>query len=129
MNLRLNQEKKPGGTDILLKAMIPSENETWEDVAYNNPHIEVCEEYDVLYPESIENINVNETLDLTQCGIKVEHIKENEEPYVRDDVTFDFEYDTNQWTNEASEDQFPILRRNTTEWYTGKCNCQRRRWK
>ena len=30
-------------------------------------------------------------------------------------MTFDFEYDTNQWTNEASEDQFPILRRNTTD--------------
>ena len=113
--LTIKSGEETWGTDILLKAMIPSENETWEDVAYNNPHIEVCEEYDVLYPESIENINVNETLDLTQCGIKVEHIKENEEPYVRDDVTFDFEYDTNQWTNEASEDQFPILRRNTTD--------------
>ena len=36
---------------------------TWEDVAYNNPHIEVCEEYDVLYPESIENIQAGDVLD------------------------------------------------------------------
>lgn len=104
------------GTGIALRALHPSEGESEEPTySYVNIPVQVCEEYDVLYPESIENINVNETLDLTQCGIKVEHIKENEEPYVRDDVTFDFEYDTNQWTNEASEDQFPILRRNTTD--------------
>lgn len=104
------------GTGIALRALHPSEDESEEPTySYVNIPVQVCEEYDVLYPESIENINVNETLDLTQCGIKVEHIKENEEPYVRDDVTFDFEYDTNQWTNEASEDQFPILRRNTTD--------------
>lgn len=102
------------GTDIFLKAMIPSENGKQEDVTYNNVHIEVCREYDVLYPESVENINVNEILDLNRCGLKVEHIRENAPSYTREDVSYDFEYDTNQWTNEASEDKFPILRRNTT---------------
>lgn len=102
------------GTDIFLKAMIPSEKGKQEDVTYNNVHIEVCREYDVLYPESVENINVNEILDLNRCGLKVEHIRENAPSYTREDVSYDFEYDTNQWTNEASEDKFPILRRNTT---------------
>lgn len=102
------------GTDIFLKAMIPSENGKQEDVTYNNVHIEVCREYDVLYLESVENINVNEILDLNRCGLKVEHIRENAPSYTREDVSYDFEYDTNQWTNEASEDKFPILRRNTT---------------
>lgn len=102
------------GTDIFLKAMIPSENGKQEDVTYNNVHIEVCREYDVLYPESVKNINVNEILDLNRCGLKVEHIRENAPSYTREDVSYDFEYDTNQWTNEASEDKFPILRRNTT---------------
>lgn len=102
------------GTDIFLKAMIPSENGKQEDVTYNNVHIEVCREYDVLYFESVKNINVNEILDLNRCGLKVEHIRENAPSYTREDVSYDFEYDTNQWTNEASEDKFPILRRNTT---------------
>lgn len=102
------------GTDILLKAVISSEDGTGESVAYNNTHIEVCEEYDVLYPERIENINAGDVLNFNTCGLKVEHIKENEETD-RNDVTYEFEYDTNLWTDEASEGQFPILRRKTAD--------------
>ena len=103
------------GTDILLKAMVSSENGEQEDVAHNNVHIEVCEEYDVIYPENIENINVGESLDFNNCGLRVEHIKENEDPYTRNDVSYDFEYDRNQWTNEASEGQLPVLIRKTSD--------------
>ena len=46
---------------------------------------------------------------------KVERIKENQESYIRDDVTYDFEYDTNQWTDEAADGQLPILRRKTAD--------------
>lgn len=113
--LTVKSGEETWGTDILLKAVIPSEDGKGESVAYDNPHIEVCEEYDVICPESIGNIDVGDVLDFNNCDLKVEHIKENEEPYIRDDVTFDFEYDTNLWTNEASEDQLPILRRNTTD--------------
>ena len=114
MNLRLYPEKKTWGTDILLKAVISSEDGTGESVAYNNTHIEVCEEYDVFYPGRIENINAGDVLNFNTCGLKVEHIKENEETD-RNDVTYEFEYDTNLWTDEASEGQFPILRRKTAD--------------
>ena len=103
------------GTDISLKAMIPTEDGKQEEVTFDQVHIEVREEYDVLYPERIENINAGDVLNFNTCGLKVEHIKENEEPYIRDDVTYDFEYDTNLWTDEASEGQFPILRRKTAD--------------
>ena len=102
------------GTDISLKAMIPTEDGKQEEVTFDQVHIEVREEYDVLYPERIENINAGDVLDFNTCDLKVEHIKENED-YIRDDVTYDFEYDTNLWTDEASEGQFPILRRKTAD--------------
>ena len=103
------------GTDILLKAVVSSENGEQEDVAYHNVHIEVCEEYDVIYPENIENINAGDILDFNNCGLRVEHSKEKEGSYTRNDVSYDFEYDTNQWTNEASEGQLPVLRRKTLD--------------
>lgn len=103
------------GTDISLKAVILAEDDNKEDVAFNQVHIEVCEEYDVLYPERIENINAGDVLNFNTCDLNVKHIKENKEPYIRDDVTYDFEYDTNMWTDEASEGQFPILRRKTAD--------------
>ena len=112
--LTVISREKTWGTDILLKAVISSEDGTGESVAYNNTHIEVCEEYDVLYPERIENINAGDVLNFNTCGLKVEHIKENEETD-RNDVTYEFEYDTNLWTDEASEGQIPILRRKTAD--------------
>lgn len=113
--IKIKSGEKNWGTDILLKAMIPAENGEQEDAAYSNAHIEVCEEYDVLYPESMENVSMNEVLNLNDCGLKVEHVREKEASYIRDDVAYDFEYDPEQWEKEASEGQLPILRRKTSD--------------
>ena len=110
------------GTGIALRALHPSEDESEETTySYVNIPVQVCEEYDVLYPESIENIQAGDVLDFNTCDLKVERIKENEESYIRDDVTYDFEYDTNQWTDADSE-------KKNSRWYLGKCDCQRWRW-
>lgn len=104
------------GTGIALRALHPSEDESEEPTySYVNIPVQVCEEYEVLYPESIENIQAGDVLDFNTCDLKVERIKENQESYIRDDVTYDFEYDTNQWTDEAADGQLPILRRKTAD--------------
>ena len=104
------------GTGMALRALHPSEDESEETTySYVNIPVQVCEEYDVLYPETIGNVDAGDVLDFNNCGLKVEHIKENEDPYTRDDVTYDFEYDTDQWTDEAAEGQLPILRRKTAD--------------
>ncbi|MBU5480817.1 hypothetical protein [Blautia sp. MSJ-19] len=113
--LTISSKDETWGTDICLKAVLAGENGTNEDVTFQNIWIEVCDEYDVLYPENIENINAGDILDLNACDLKVEHVKENADPYEREDITYDVEFDTNQWTNEAEEGQLPVLRRKTGE--------------
>ena len=103
------------GTDILLKATLSSE-EGAQDIAYYTLHIEVMAEYDVLYPDQIDNIKVGETLNLNNLGVRVEHEKEGENPVVRNDVSFEFRYDPDQWANVASEgEEFPVLMRKTED--------------
>ena len=104
------------GTDILLKAVIPLEDGTYEDVTSGNIHIEVCDEYDILYPENISNINLGDTLDLNKLDLRVEHINEDGSTSARNDVTYKFEYDSeNNWKNTAAEGQLPILTRVSTD--------------
>ena len=120
-----NKEKKitvesgdeTGGTNILLKASIASEDGTVQEVAEDCIYVEVCDEYDVLYPEYMENINVGDTLNLneTELGLRVEHVKENEEPVIRDDVTLEYDYDTEQWEDITEDESRPVLKRATTD--------------
>lgn len=108
-----------GGTNILLKAVINTEN--GQEEALCNLWVNVRNDYDVLYPESLD-VATGETLDLTdpEVGLCVKNVKENEETGViettdRNDVTYEVEYDENQWENSAEEGQLPILRRMTNE--------------
>lgn len=109
--LTVKSKEETWGSDILLKATIPSEKEGQEDVAYNNVWINVRNEYDVLYPESLKAPNLGEILDLNQCGLEVKHIKEDGTSSDSENFYYDVEFDSNQWKDEAEEGQLPILRR------------------
>lgn len=113
--LTVRSKEETWGNEILLKATIPSENEGQEDVAYFNVWINVRNEYDVLYPETLKNLNLGETLDLNQCGLKVKHIKEDGTSFDSENFYYDVEFNSNQWKNEAEEGQLPILRRTTLD--------------
>lgn len=108
-----------GGTDILLKAVINTENGPKE--ALCNLWVNVRNDYDVLYPESLD-VATGKTLNLNdpEVGLCVKNVKENEETgaietTVRNDVTYEVEYDENQWENSAEEGKLPILTRMTNE--------------
>lgn len=125
-NVLLNDNKvtvksgnETGGTDILLKAVINTENGPKE--ALCNLWVNVRNDYDVLYPESLD-VATGETLNLndSEVGLCVKNVKENEktgeiETTVRNDVTYEVEYDENQWGNSAEEEPLPILKRMTNE--------------
>ena len=110
--LTVNSKDNSWGTAILLKAMIPDANGKLKEVIRNNVYIEVRDEYDVLYPENIENVNVGEVLNFNNCGLKVAHVREDGTSYIRKDVSYEIEhYDTNLWTSETSKGKLPILKR------------------
>ena len=57
---------------------------------------------------------------ILEVGLCVKNVKENEETGAiettdRNDVTYEVEYDENQWENSAEEGQLPILTRMTNE--------------
>ena len=90
-----------GGTDILLKAVINTEN--GQEEALCNLWVNVRNDYDVLYPEGLD-VTTGETLNLNneEVGLCVKNVKENEETGEidetgRNDVTYEVEYDENQW--------------------------------
>lgn len=103
------------GSHIRLKAMIPSENGSLEEAASENVYIDVLYGYDVLYPETIRNINVGEELDLSSLGMRVEHVDQDGETTTRDDVKYEYEYDEEQWKNIAPDGAVPVLKRMTAE--------------
>ena len=110
---------EPGGTNILLKAVINTENGQEEPLC--NLWVNVRNDYDVLYPESLD-VATGEILDLndSDVGLCVKNVKENEETgeietTVRNDVTYEVEYDENQWEDSAEDEPLPILRRMTNE--------------
>lgn len=117
--VRVQSGDVPGGTNILLKAVINTKNGPEE--ALCNLWVNVRNDYDVLYPESLD-VATGETLNLNdlEVGLCVKNVKENEktgaiETTDRNDVTYEVEYDENQWENSAKEGQLPILRRMTNE--------------
>ena len=114
--LTVNSKDNSWGTAILLKAMIPDANGKLKEVIRNNVYIEVRDEYDVLYPENIENVNVGEVLNFNNCGLKVAHVREDGTSYIRKDVSYEIEhYDTNLWTSETSKGKLPILKRKDSD--------------
>ena len=100
-------------TDILLKAMIPTEDGNKEEAAFNQVRIEVCETYDILYPTDIANLNVGETLD-PEKDLKAVRITDDGEEEIKVDH-YDVEYDSNQWDTEEREGRLPLLKRKSAD--------------
>ena len=124
------------GTGIRLKASVYNEDEDkWDTVTYQEIGINVRNEYDVIYPEFLdEDPEVLGTLDLNSKDLEVKHYKAGSETTTREDITWRLEYDEEGWekveTEETGKYGLPVLKRVTPDntWVRVYAKCEKEDW-
>lgn len=113
-DLIINSKDVSGGCALTTKASVKNEDGQWEEVAQCRYGMEVTEGYYMFLPYRFENIQPGEVLDLNNCGLTARWVEEGKEPVEAKNVSFEAEYDDNQWEDlNTDEDKLPILKRLT----------------